>query len=75
MLVKAALLLAMLLLFARLDAQVAPDNTQRLEQLKWQELADAWNPFASKMNNGVFDVKLWAKVVKSVNAIDGKGCK
>lgn len=41
----------------------------------WRELAAVWNPFAEKLNAGVLDLKLWRKVVKQVERIEGRACK
>ncbi len=30
----------------------------------WARFAEVWNPFAAKLNTGVFDVKLWKEVKK-----------
>lgn len=42
---------------------------------QWDELAQAWNPFAEHMNRGVLDVKLWRKVVAAVDHIEARKCK
>ena len=52
-----------------------PAQQMALQQDQWQDLARVWNPFAEKMNRGVFDLKLWQKVVKQVERIEGKGCR
>lgn len=49
--------------------QLSVDNEAFLEDLKWRELADVWNPFVYKLNEGVFDVKLWNKVKPKLKAL------
>ena len=41
---------------------------------QWHELADVWNPFAEKLNQGVLDLKMWKRVVRQVERIEGKSC-
>jgi hypothetical protein len=60
------------LLLALPVVQQLAGQLQDLEALKWQALADAWNPFAAKLNRGIFDAPLWAKVLKQIHAIEGK---
>lgn len=56
---------------------IAPQlRAQSIDQLQWRELADVWNPFAEKLNSGVFDLKLWKKVLQKIHSIEGKSsCK
>lgn len=41
----------------------------------WQQLAQAWNPFAEAMNKGVVDLAKWKKVVRAVERIQGASCR
>ena len=41
----------------------------------WKDLGEAWNPFAEQMNKGVLDVKLWKKVLRAIDRIEGRNCK
>jgi hypothetical protein len=53
--------------------QVVNQGLQQFDQ--WNELSEAWNPFADKMNHGVLDMKQWKRVVKVIEKIEGCKCK
>lgn len=41
----------------------------------WQRLAEAWNPFAEKLNKGLVDLAKWKQVVRAVERIQGVSCR
>lgn len=47
------------------------------QQDDWAAFRDVWNPFAEKLNKGVFDNKLWQKVRREFHRLEGvkDGCK
>lgn len=42
----------------------------------WEQFRAVWNPFAERMNQGVFEVKMWEKVREKFHKVEGvKTCK
>lgn len=58
-------MLILALLFAGLAIPQAYDP--------WRDFAEIWNPFADKINHGVFDAKAWPKVRDAFHRIEKSG--